>query len=456
MTTVNINITSSVGFRNSFDAINGPPTYLQTIQDLEGNLYTPFPTPTKTLGVSELDDFIVYLTRASNTQTVYLTNSGNSALTITSVQFTSQDVTPIYSFGAGWVNSSTTINAGTSRSFQLSYQGDRVGEFVNSFTIKSNNDAGNFKVTTIQKVDTVFDFGIEPSAMAEIIENYGAQRYQDFTIIPYYGTVNSISASLTGDPGYSVQVIDNQTVRVTFDTNEVGNADGTYESVLSITVNGVTKTVNNAAVVLIDDTQYRHIASWISPASYDNSIVGMSYDIIGGVKTLTIGVGAGGNGTPEYTAGGSIFISTSTLGLAGAEVLEVYPYWGEVYKIELDGTENRYQANTSTRVKLSGDVAYASYFGEYESHGTICIVDDDGYGNLTIRMNHLRENAETESLNRTLDNLTRSFYYYSSSDVPSRYANTQPGPILDGTVTEQFTGFYNNGAVVTSIVSLPN
>ena len=456
MSTVNLQISSYIGFRNSFDQIVGPATYLQTIQDLEGSISTPAPTPTRTLAVSTVSDFLVYTSLPPSSKTVTLSNVGNSTLTVTSITFTSNSVTPSAVFGSGWVGSSTTINAGTSRSFQLSYQGDRAGEFVNSFTIKSNNDTGNFKVTTIQKVDTVFDFSIEPSAMAEIIENYGAQRYQDFTIIPYYGTVNSVSASLAGDPGYSVQVIDNQTVRVTFDANEVSNADGTYESVLSITVNGFTKTVNTAVVVSIDDTQYRHIASWISPASYDNSIVGMSYDIIGGVKTLTIGVGAGGNDTPEYTAGGSIFISTSTLGLASAEIIEVYPYWREVYKIELDGTENRYQANTSTRVKLSGDVAYASYFGEYESHGTICIVDDDSFGNLTVRMNHLRETAGTESLDRTLDNLTRSFYYYSSSDIPSRYANTQPGPILDGTVTEQFTGFYNNGQVVTSIVSLPN
>jgi hypothetical protein len=456
MTTVNINITSSVGFRNSFDAINGPPTYLQTIRDLEGNVYSPTLTPTKTLEVSELDDFIVYLTRASNTQTVYLTNSGNSVLTITSVQFTSKEVTPIYTFGAGWVNSSTTIASGSTATFQLRYAGSKQGNFINSFVIKSNNDFGNFKITTNQKVGTLFDYTIEPANMTNTLARWGQQTVSTFAITPLIDSVTLLDASLTGSSGYRLGTVNTGSVELLFDCNEVGNVDGTYTSVLSVTANGITKTINNSVRVLIDDVQFRHIASWISPASYDNSIVGMSYDIIGGVKTLTIGVGAGGNDTPEYTAGGSIFISTSTLGLASAEIIEVYPYWREVYKIELDGTENRYQANTSTRVKLSGDVAYASYFGEYESHGTICIVDDDSFGNLTVRMNHLRETAGTESLDRTLDNLTRSFYYYSSSDIPSRYANTQPGPILDGTVTEQFTGFYNNGQVVTSIVSLPN
>ena len=455
MTTVNINITSSVGFRNSFDAINGPPTYLQTIQDLEGNLYTPYPTPTRSLTVSAVNDFVVYLTQPAEAQTVYLTNSGNSALTITSVQFTSQEVTPIYTFGPGWVSSSTTIASGSTASFQLSYSGSKKGNFVNSFVVKSNNDAGTIKVVTNQYVGTLFDYTVIPSGMNETLTRWGQQAISTFTITPLTDIVTSLNASLTGSSGYRLGTITTGSVELIFDCSEIGNTNGTYNGTLSVTANELTKTINNSVVVSIDTTQYRHIASWLSPTSYDNSVIGMSYDVIGGVKILTIGVGSGGDDTPEYTAGGSIFISTSTLGIAASEIVEIYPYWREVYKISLDGTERRYEANASNRVKLSSDISYASYFGEYESQGSMFVVDDDGYGNLTIRMNHLRETSNDESLARTLDNLTRAFYYYSESDLPSRYTNAQPAPILDGTVTEQFVGFYNNGQVVTAIAPLP-
>jgi hypothetical protein len=225
MSTVNLQISSQIGFRKSFDQIVGPATYLQTIQDLEGAISTPYPTPTKVLSVSAVSDFLIYLSQNSPVQTVTLTNLGNSALTVTSVTFTSNSVTPNPTFGTGWVGSATTITAGVSRSFQLEYLAERAGEFVNSFTIRSNNDTGNYKVNTIQKVDTVFDFGITPSAMSKTITSYGSQVYQDFVVTPYYGTSDSFTASVSTSPGYTVHVINNRRVRLVFDANEVGNSN---------------------------------------------------------------------------------------------------------------------------------------------------------------------------------------------------------------------------------------
>ena len=101
MSTVNLQISSYIGFRNSFDQIVGPATYLQTIQDLEGSISTPAPTPTRTLAVSTVSDFLVYTSLPPSSKTVTLTNLGNSTLTVTSITFTSNSVTPSAVFGSG-------------------------------------------------------------------------------------------------------------------------------------------------------------------------------------------------------------------------------------------------------------------------------------------------------------------------------------------------------------------
>jgi hypothetical protein len=362
-------------------------------------------------------------------------------------------VTPNPTFGTGWVGSATTITAGGTRSFQLQYLTERSGEFVNSFTIRSNNDTGNYKVNTVQKVDTVFDFGITPSAMSKTITSYGSQVYQDFVVTPYYGTSDSLTASVSTSPGYTVQVINNRRVRLIFDANEVGNSNGTYNATLSITMNGVTKTVPASNVVAVNAVQNKHLGSWMSTPAYYDSFVAMSYDLILGVKTLTIGVGTKSNNLPAYTEGGAVFVTTSSLSLSAGNIIEQYPYWNTVYRIPLTGTANTYNVNSDYEVKQRG-TDYSQYFGEYLLQGTIFFVEDDGYGNLEITLNHLRETSDDETLNVTLENLTRSFYEYSGADIIGRFG-TQPAPVGDGTMTRLFTGFNLNGGKITVLTPYP-
>lgn len=453
MGAVNIQITSEVGIKASTDQIAAPPTYLQTLQDLEGSIFTPYTIPSKVLSVNTLSNFIIYPGIAGTPQTVTLTNSGNSSLTVNSITFTSDNVTPIVNYGTGWTGSATTITSGGTRSFTLDYQGTKVGNYFNSFTIRSNNDGGNYKVVTYQQLGTVFDFSISPPGMAKVIQTYGAQVYQDFTVTPYYGTVSSLTASVAGDPGYSVQVLNSRTVRLIFDANEVNSVDGTYDATLSITLNGVTKTVQASSVILIDPLQNRHLGSWMSTPAYYDSFVAMSYDVINGVKTLTIGVGTESSRFPSYTEGGAVFVTTSSLSLSGGNIIEKYPYWNTVYRLSLDGSEKQYPINDSYLVRRRG-TDYSDYFGEYQSQGTMFFVNDDGFGNLEITLNHLRETSSNERLTTTLENLTRSFYEYSAADLVGRFG-TQPTPVGDGTMTRMFTGFNLNGAVLRVITPYP-
>jgi hypothetical protein len=67
-------------------------------------------------------------------------------------------------------------------------------------------------------------------------------------------------------------------------------------------------------------------------------------------------------------------------------------------------------------------------------------VTHDAGGNVTIDLNNLRELSGDSGFDSTLQNLTRSFHYYSSVDDTLRYYQLEPLPIF-GTLTHLFRGF---------------
>jgi hypothetical protein len=98
------------------------------------------------------------------------------------------------------------------------------------------------------------------------------------------------------------------------------------------------------------------------------------------------------------------------------------------------------------------DRTIGSNFGSGDTQGSICIITDDGYGNLSISMNVLTYAAYRNFYaDFTLEELTYSFYYYDDARS-SRYTQLADGPI-NGYQTNYFTGFNANGGQETSLVS---
>jgi hypothetical protein len=222
----------------------------------------------------------------------------------------------------------------------------------------------------------------------------------------------------------------------------------------------------------IDYSRFVPLGSWISPAAPDNSVIGMSYDIVDNIRFLTIGVGMGADGIPIYSQGGAAFTSTNSLGILATSSDYDYFAWSSVYKFAVpDGQQVRYLSGEQDREgvylyrvkpeRLSSGTYpntvtdYEQYFGLESSVGSMFIVDSDGYGNVSVALNQLRSLSEDDDFNKTLKNLTRAFHYYSAVDEPSRYYQLEAAPIQDGTVTRRFTGFNNSGTVLTSVVPLP-
>lgn len=473
---VNLNIGSAIGFNVvGRGLIQGISPIQTTTLTLNGDVFAPsgYSTGTRTLNVSPLTDFILVPGTTSTRQLVHMTNNGTAIMTVTEILFSlTEGISPRFYFysTASILNSSTiTILPQNTATFQLAYLTTEIGEYSSYFIIVSNNDSGYYKVNTRQIAIDTSNFSVSPESFSTTTTKIGQVETFTYNITPIVNNIDRpdliipITGSITGSSAWSILSTGTNAMSVKFNSNEVNNVNGTYTSVLSITSNSITHQVISTATVSINTTTNKNLGGWLSPASHYNSIIGVSYDLEDNQRYLTIGVGMGGDGTPIYGSGGYAYASLENLGLSATHIDQPYPFWANVYRIPFTGAAQTYTSNDFI-VKTTEGVDYTQYFGEYGEPGSMFIVEDDGYGSLTIELNHLSSLSEDESVNATLNNLTRAFYYYSDVDTLGRYLPLPAeyaAPIATNTGTTQlFIGFnYNTrdktAFVNTSIVDLP-
>jgi hypothetical protein len=507
-----LKIVSSFGYKRSGNAINGPRmNFIETTQNLwepeerplsfteppvkiirvNPNPMPPFVFPpgnTATQNYTildyntpELQEQLRWWTTAT-TQTLYISNVGTTDVNITGVlqNFPQPDATVAVFHST----TTMTISPGNTGTVILGYYGSTPGEFSSFLVVQSDWGAGNYRVRTSSQVQETYDIDINrinPTGDITTASAFGQQLFLDYSVTPIINLIPrddvtvplSIVVESEGS-AFSAGPIDGNNFKVKFRAQNVNNVNGLYTATVTVYSQSAVNTVTSYVNLDIDYARFANLGTWISAAAPDNSVVGMSYDIIDNQRTLTIGVGVGGDSTPELSEGGLPFVTTGTLSFIGTYTDYPYAGWATVYRIPLTGEPRRYLSGVKDsngvyqyRVKPERleqgqglypetDTEYDRYFGVETSPGSMFIVDDDGAGNLTIALNQLQtELTEIAGFNRTLKNLTRSFHYYSSVDDPARYTQLNPGPILDGTVTRLFYGFDNSGTVLTSIVSLP-
>lgn len=474
---VNLNIGSSIGFTKVGGSLSGPTPIQTTTLTLDGDTALPsgYNTGTRILSIAALGDFIAAPGTTSTRQTVYLTNSGNAAMTITEILHNLKDgITPMFYFHPEDIIPPSAINLtippGTTSTFELAYQLSNSGSFNGYFIIVSNNSGGYYKVNTHQIGQPTYDFRVIPTSFNTTTTIIGKSETVTYNLIPIFDTVEQPTVAVpigivsTGSSAWSLSSTGTNSFSFKFNPNVIGNADGTYVSTATITANNSVHTVTNTATVFIDHITNKSLGSWLSPASHDNSIVGISYTMENSIKYLTIGVGMGGEDSPIYSEGGNVNLDMVNIGL-GANSND-YPYWSKVYRIPFTGTATTYYSKDYVD-KTTTATDYSSYFGEFNSAGSMFVVEDDGYGSIKVELNNLIEfttSTVTTSTWTTLNNLTRSFHYYSNVDIggrieplPAEYASPLT---FDTNTTRLFTGFdYNTrdqiATTATSIVAIP-
>lgn len=474
---VNLQIGSSIGFTKVGGSMSGPTPIQTTTLTLDGDTALPsgYNTGTRILSIAALSDFIAAPGTTSTRQTVYLTNNGNSAMTVTEILHSLKEgITPKFYFQPENIISSSTITItvlpGSTSTFELAYQLADSGSFNSYFIIVSNNSSGYYKVNTRQLGQPTYDFRLIPEYFNTTTTLTGKSDVASYNLIPIFNTVEQpsvavpISIATTGSTAWSLFSTGTNTFSFKFNPNVIGNVNGTYVSTSTISANNSVHTVTNTATVFIDSITNKHIGSWLSPASYDNSIIGISYNMENSIRYLTIGVGMGGEDSPIYSEGGSTNLNMINLGLGANS--NNYPYWSKVYRIPFSGDAATYYSKPYVD-KTTTATDYSSYFGEFNSAGSMFVVEDDGYGSIKVGLNNLIEfttSTVTTSTWTTLNNLTRAFHYYSNVDINGRIAplaTEYASPLtFDTNTTQLFTGFdYNTRDQIattgTSIVAIP-
>lgn len=478
--TVTLGIQSYVGFKRpdgaSVGGYSAPRPVLQTTETLDGDTFaiTGVTANSKMLYVYPLTTFTYFPSTTSTAQTVVIKNSGTLSVSLLSITPSNYDTTAIISSGVLPI----TIAAGSTSSFDLSYYSETPGEFLESLLLLSTADVPYYRMNTLQNVITAFSVRQSTTVTSTTTTVLGQQYKTSIELMPVINgiddpdTILDFTTSMSGSPGWTSSSGTNL-VNLTWDPDLVYNVNNTttgYVSTLSISVVGLAQPirVKNTALVNIDYTRYKNLITWMSPAAPYNSLIGISFDIIDGKKTITIGVGAGGDGSPIYANGGGVLATTSTLGLRVATIDSPYPYWSTVCSIPLDDFPATYLSGALNEneepmyiKKTTPGLNYADYFGFEQGVGSIFIVDHDGTGNVTIELNNLRELSGDAEFDATLQNLTRAFHYYSGIDSPARYEPQLASFNVNDPRTQLFRGFttYYDPAqkwfVETSLVPIP-
>ena len=108
----------------------------------------------------------------------------------------------------------------------------------------------------------------------------------------------------------------------------LGDVIGTYNATLTVTF--VPYDYNQSATTITVPITYnvnipnRHLGKWLSAKARDNAVMGASYDIINGVRTITLGFGMGHDGGPQCKDGGNTYATADALGILG----DPYPSLG--------------------------------------------------------------------------------------------------------------------------------
>lgn len=288
----------------------------------------------KTLSISPASaTFSFEAGQTSSAQTFTLTNSGNTALTVSSINFTQNGGVSAQAFYS-W-SGALTLGAGDNASFSLSYSGPNPGSATNSFTVISDNDAGNITVPTTQDISAPapvpFTFDLSPGSLSFSVTDAYSYPTFDFYIVNATGPYNYMYVSVESGQNlfiptrfvvqqsgyYNANLYDTNNFTLRYTNND---ANGTHLDSVSVTINGVTRTANLAVNRNVYIPANRNLGTWLSPLASYNAVIGASYDIINDQRYLTLGVGMGADGSPDLDRGGIGYIDAgaiANLGLSG-------------------------------------------------------------------------------------------------------------------------------------------
>lgn len=376
----------------------------------------------------------------NKTTSITIGNYSGSTVSVSNISLTG------YRNGVVYPTSFPAILNQSTAQFDITYSGDVAGSYAGQLTITSS--LGNSIFDTTILIGT--SVSLTPSSVSPITLTAKEIQTYNFSVATLGTTATVYTVDLSHNQGFSVSSTSpinlDQPFTVTFDPTDLTNA--TYGTRVTVNVGGVTATVDITVVLNVPTNS--HLGHWTSALAMYNAVLGLSYDNIGGNRTLTIGIGSN---PMLYT--NQVVPDIIELGQVGT----VFPQWVEVYRIPLTrgaytyySTEN-YLIQSGSWGRGSDLIPFriASGFGAGDSLGSICTINDDGNGNLGISLNLLYNESNKYEIAVTQIDLSHAFNYYDERS--NRYTQLSEGPIY-GNRTNCFTGFNAGGGQETSLVSV--
>lgn len=400
--------------------------------DKTGGIQAPIPQPQLVGGflsapAAPISPFTFATGLQSDTRTITLRNNSTITCTVSDITLTGPDG----GYDTGVLSTSTlVIPPHDNRTFSLYYTGDEPGYNRGYVYINSN-------VNPVVLFTEINIGGVTPNSW-DATTTTNTVLTQDFVIDHAGGNYRNFEVSISGDAGFTCipHPADNiyDSFEISFDPT--GKPNGIYGTVATVVIHPLDISLGDIVayipIAITRDIRDEHLGSWISARGFMNEVIGFSYDWIGGVKYITVGVGVN-----------STISELATLNSFGS--------WDEVYRIEITGEATTY--HTDGNIIKSQDFFDGNTFGYHFGVGTalksVSTIDDDGLGNLTCFINTVRVQTGEPVIENTMISLTNAFYYYD--ELSNRV--TQLEPI--GEFTNFFIGFDNEGAVITRLVK-PN
>jgi len=308
--------------------ILGPVPQTTITVTFQGSAGTPTPTRALTANPTSLSYAFYTGDTQSAAQTITLTNNGNTAVSITGINYTTAGaVTPLPTYSWNVSNpgifANTTINPSASRTISLAYSGATASTFNNSVTIINDGNQPSLIVATSQVISG-FSLNPIPASLTPTVVNLNRYSQQFVILNSNVSPVlsSSYTASLSGASASNFSII-NSSAGPTLVFDPSGKLNSTSTVTISISLNNNPSFILSRTVVLTLNVPTQNIGTWISATGKDNAVIGMSYDIIGGTKYLTVGVGAGNDGADIVKNGG--VVSTANLGINNTTRLDSDP-----------------------------------------------------------------------------------------------------------------------------------
>ena len=364
-----------------------------------------------------------FATGLSDSQIVTLNNNSTLTCVVSNIileGYTTGTVTP----------TSLTIPPHSNSAFAIQYAGTTPGYYkgtvrvlqnVNPLTLFTEVNVGS--VTPPKLITTITNTSV---ITQDFLVDHRGGDYDRFEVV----FPQSNPAGFT----YLGTLPNNEdTFRVVFDPT-VYEVTGTFRTTATVVIYPLDSSLDlvNIEVPVSITTNvifYQGLGNWVSALGYDNSCLGLTYDIIGGIRYLTVGIGYGED----------LYITDlQTENPTG---------WETIYRIPINKSATSEILYTNDYL-LSGVDNTGNYFGIGNATGSILTVKNYR-GNLEIDLNILSNDSSDPDQQKVLEGLEGAFYYYDET----LYRNSQLVPPDASNQTDYFTGFDVHGNTITDLVA---